>query len=560
MILRTASRFDPRRGPRRGYVLIAVLLVVVVLSLVAYRFNDSMSGEYRAAARSADLVRVKAAAVSGIHYVAALISDPLTVNGELGGNIFDNPAFTDVVVWADPANPRRQAKFSVVSVALTGPGSYERRAGVIDEGGKLNINALIAQDKTGVALYNALLKIPNMTEEVAANIVDWVDADETPGSAANGAAVGAENEHYSSLANPYRCKNGPLNTLDELLLVKGVTPQLLYGSDQNQNGVADPGEGGTLDRGWSDYLTVYGREISLDSTGQLKIWINGEDPAAIYAAMKSAGLPEEVAAYIMAVKLFGSVRIDPNGNPISPVPGGGKGGGGKGGGKGPPAGKGGGGGQQVRVGSLDELIEAVETRLANYTSSGRAINSLVDLINTRVNLPRSATGGSGKGGGTITVYNSPLNDPSQLAEYLPVMLDKLATKEAVELIPRLNVNTAPREVLEGVFAAAGLTPEDVDAVVAAREGLPTGDLASTTAAWLVTAAGLSPAKFRAVERYVTGSSMVYRVQVIGYLEGGGPVARVEAVIDTNLGAPRILYYRDLSDLDSPRGFEPVQTP
>jgi hypothetical protein len=52
--------------------------------------------------------------------------------------------------------------------------------------------------------------------------------------------------------------------------------------------------------------------------------------------------------------------------------------------------------------------------------------------------------------------------------------------------------------------------------------------------------------------------MVYRIEAIGYLEGGGPVARVEAVIDLNQGAPRILYYRELTDLDSPRAFQPPQ--
>ena len=50
--------------------------------------------------------------------------------------------------------------------------------------------------------------------------------------------------------------------------------------------------------------------------------------------------------------------------------------------------------------------------------------------------------------------------------------------------------------------------------------------------------------------------MVYRVQSVGYLVGGGPVIRMEALIDTNLGAPRIIYIRELTDLDSPRLLDP----
>jgi len=69
----------------------------------------------------------------------------------------------------------------------------------------------------------------------------------------------------------------------------------------------------------------------------------------------------------------------------------------------------------------------------------------------------------------------------------------------------------------------------------------------------VTAANLSPTKFDAIEKYVTGKTMTYRVQSVGYFGSGGPAARVEAVIDTNQGHPRILYYRDLTDLG--KGFD-----
>ena len=52
--------------------------------------------------------------------------------------------------------------------------------------------------------------------------------------------------------------------------------------------------------------------------------------------------------------------------------------------------------------------------------------------------------------------------------------------------------------------------------------------------------------------------MIYRLEAHGYLSGGSPLVRVEAVIDINLGSPRILYYRELTDLDQPRAFQPGQ--
>ena len=65
---------------------------------------------------------------------------------------------------------------------------------------------------------------------------------------------------------------------------------------------------------------------------------------------------------------------------------------------------------------------------------------------------------------------------------------------------------------------------------------------------------MRPDIFRQIERYVTGYTQTYRVQSIGYFGRGGPVARVEAVIDINGGKPRIVYFRDLTELGL--GFSP----
>ena len=56
------------------------------------------------------------------------------------------------------------------------------------------------------------------------------------------------------------------------------------------------------------------------------------------------------------------------------------------------------------------------------------------------------------------------------------------------------------------------------------------------------------ATVQSLEQYITARSQVYRVQSVGHFDSGGPTARVEAVIDTNAGRPRIVYYRDLTGL------------
>ena len=99
--------------------------------------------------------------------------------------------------------------------------------GIDDEGSKVNINT---------ASRDMLGRLPGMTAEIADSIIDWRDEDEDAGE------NGAESTYYGALPRPYRCKNAPFETVEELLLVKGVTPEVLYGYDANRNGLLDEDE------------------------------------------------------------------------------------------------------------------------------------------------------------------------------------------------------------------------------------------------------------------------------------------------------------------------------
>src|SRR5206468_8845425 len=118
---------------------------------------------------------------------------------------------------------------------------------------------------------------------------------------------GAKNECYWSRCPSYRSKNCPLDTLDELLLVRGVTPELLYGTDRNRNGMRDNSEEADStgqDRGWSAFLTVYTRERNIDSDGNPRIYLNDKDLNGLYEKLASAVSPE-VADFILAYRLYG---------------------------------------------------------------------------------------------------------------------------------------------------------------------------------------------------------------------------------------------------------------
>ena len=143
---------------------------------------------------------------------------------------------------------------------------------------------------------------------------------------------------------------------------------------------------------------------------------------------------------------------------------------------------------------------------------------------------------------------SPLADPSQQSTMLPTLLDKTTTQQGSELPAKVNINTAPREVL---LALPGMTEVTVDAVMAKRPSYTNGEAPDpnvATIAWLLQDQTLTTQQLQGLERYITALSQVFRIQSIGYFDEGGAMARVEAVVDTNQGKPRIVFYRDLTDL------------
>jgi hypothetical protein len=178
--------------------------------------------------------------------------------------------------------------------------------------------------------------------------------------------------------------------------------------------------------------------------------------------------------------------------------------------------------------------------------------SVLSLVNTRVTLPAQPAEPGAPTPPTY-IYDCPLNNTANLSQILPVLIDKATATTNIELSPRVNINTAPREVL---MALPGMTDEVADGIIGGRPAPSTTDQAYLTGTWAVVSGVMPMSLYQQLEPYITGRTMVYRVQSIGYFAEGGPVARVEAVVDTNQGAPRFLYFRDLTELDSPRGFDP----
>lgn len=491
-----------RRDRRRAFALLGVLVVVTLLSLSAYRFSDLMFGEMRAGYNVQRATEARSLADSGVHYTAAMLADPENLTG-LGNNPLSNPeAFREVALGESGG------RFSIVTLNEDPAGFGQAyRFGVTDESGKLNVNGLIKADGTGDVLYNALLALPDMTEDVAAAIVDWVDGDGEPRDG------GAENDYYSGLNPPYNCKDGNLDSLDELLLVRGVTPELLYGNDLDRDG--EPDDPTPYNPGLARFLTVYSRESNVAPDGTPRVNINQQDLTALQAELQPL-LGDEMTTFILAYRIYGgSSDAD-----------------------------------RPATSSIDDLQGLIAPRLAG--GGRQQIKSLYDLIDARVTV----SGGRGR---PERVFASPLSgDVQQQRQVLPALLDSVTTEAKAELPARVNVNTCSEDILRGV-AQIAQRPDLADQVLAARPDFRSGgaveDIYNSTA-WLLTEAGVEPEALKALEKYITARPQVYRFQAVGYFDRSAQFSRIEAVIDTNAGNPRVVFFRDLSELGI--GFEDLR--
>ena len=138
-----------------------------------------------------------------------------------------------------------------------------------------------------------LAALPGMTDELAAAIVDWRDADDEP------TAGGAEAESYLRLSPPRLCKNAPFESIAELAMVYGMTNEILYGKDRNLNGYVDPWEvdnPAIEDFGILHFVTVFSKSGGRTPEGGDLVSVNSSEARRVLADHLSASQVQQVVS------------------------------------------------------------------------------------------------------------------------------------------------------------------------------------------------------------------------------------------------------------------------
>jgi len=250
----------------KGIALILTITLIALMVILTMQFSKSIRAGLYETAGFDDGIRLAAIAKSGFNCaLAVLYEDDTDVD-----SLHDD--------WAE-----NLSTYSPQSAGLFDNGGLFTLE-VADLAGKIQINRLInltgphkgEYNEKQKALLSRLLKegVFDLEEDDVNDILDaikdWIDEDNEVTS------FGAENSYYQSLDRPYSCRNAPFETLEELLLVKGITPELFYGTEDTA--------------GISGCLTVQ---------GDGRININTADPIALEALSDEldSTMIEEIVAY-----------------------------------------------------------------------------------------------------------------------------------------------------------------------------------------------------------------------------------------------------------------------
>jgi DNA uptake protein ComE-like DNA-binding protein len=284
-MMRRATRQSERSHRAGGTILIVTIWVVLVLAGLALVFARSMRVSAIVAANHTASLEAECIAAGAVEYIRAQL-----VEGEEGEMTVNE---TSDLYQAMEVG---EGYFWVLHSNLGDDDDYAY--GLTDEAAKINLNS---------ASQEMLQNLPGMTAELAASIIDWRDEDSEVSTG------GAESEYYLLQPEAYNCKNAPLQTVEEILLIKDASAELLFGEDTNLNGVLDDHENdgrlsepdddrdGRLDTGFYDYVTVYSVEANTDGEGNDRININDSSSRGDLQTALQELFDEERALEIMVM-------------------------------------------------------------------------------------------------------------------------------------------------------------------------------------------------------------------------------------------------------------------
>ncbi len=208
-------RTSGQQNRQHGFILIVVLGAVLMLSALLYGFNQAARRSLDRADGFYSTAHVWNSAWAGLQIAVGVIRDTDDLSAD--------PR------WAGLLSGENTFRVADASCSIT----------IMEESGLLNINHLKNADgqleRKRIDQFLRLIDLVNGQQTnsqrigygIVPGIIDWVDRDDevTHLPFIQRENTGAEYDYYETRTPPYRCRNRPLDTMDEVLWVKGVSPE-----------------------------------------------------------------------------------------------------------------------------------------------------------------------------------------------------------------------------------------------------------------------------------------------------------------------------------------------
>lgn len=215
---------DVLRKSEKGVALILTLLITAILVTIIVEVNYSTQVNMRISGNFRDDLQASYLAKSGVNIAISYL--------KYDGQNTETDNLTEDWAKSYPPLPIGEGFVNVM---------------IEDENGKIHVNGAVKENgEVDQFIYDALSRLFQREEVdigILNSIIDWIDPNDDP------LPEGAEDSYYGSLDPPYECKDGPLDTLSELLMIKGVTDEV-YGKI-------------------SKYLTIYSdAKVNINTAGK----------------------------------------------------------------------------------------------------------------------------------------------------------------------------------------------------------------------------------------------------------------------------------------------------
>ena len=194
----------------KGIALLMVLWVLMLLTVIVGEFCFAMKTRVNITRNFKESTEAYYIAVAGLNKaIEQILLQQMTPRKAVSVKETDEEA-------ADPESAADWRINTDMPPGAFGNGEYEIR--IDNESGKINLNLA---DRDLLRLMLAGFDIDDDQKDVIADsILDWRDSDR------NHLINGAEDDYYQSLPEPYECKDGDFDAKEELLRVRGVTPEI----------------------------------------------------------------------------------------------------------------------------------------------------------------------------------------------------------------------------------------------------------------------------------------------------------------------------------------------